>query len=146
MGFRLICLWIFGPRCQRFQDPQIFFIRNQDPRRRGTIAYEYVLEQVLGDQDAVHRMQPQSPALNLLWSLIFVKFCNIDSMCQCLYKKIKMKISCRKSNIAKLRFASIDPRWQILQEHRGFLSFTIALTEFCISFHSHLGLFVCLLI
>ena len=57
-----------------------------------------------------------------------------------------MKISCRKSNIAKLRFASIDPRWQILQEHRGFLSFTIALTEFCISFHSHLGWFVCLFV
>ena len=55
-----------------------------------------------------------------------------------------MKISCRKSNIAKLRFASIDSRWQILQEHRGFLSFTIALTEFYI--HSTLiwgCLFVC---
>ena len=40
----------------------------------------------------------------------------------------------------------IDSRWQILQEHRGFLSFTIALTEFYISLHSHLVLFVCLLI
>ena len=71
---KLICLIVYGYLVQGVRDFRdlksgVFFIRNQDPRGRGTIAYEYVPEQVLGDQDAVLKMQPQSPASTLIWSL-----------------------------------------------------------------------------